>query len=567
MNMDIYDLLYALGDVSDCFVTETETKSPLVKERAVVRWASLAACACIVLAGAFFPLFYRYIRRTTPGASVTSGTESGEVTVELLSLPDKTEYLLGEELDTSGLSFTVTYGDGTTGTVSSGFSCPVTVLDELGEYEITVSYMGADCIFAVNVAEPEVKKIELSKLPDKLEYYVYEKTDTTGAELTVTYENGYERTVTDGFTYEPRLITSEYADTVTVQYGNARATYIITVELREATDVPLLSGACGDGVYFTLDAAGTLTVTGAGDMSDGSPDAGAPWGEYAEIIRQAVIGDGVTSIGGYAFYGCCNMTYIDLPDGLTEIGDYAFSGCGLESVALPPSLQALGSHAFSECGTLISIKLPDKLTEIGDNAFCFCGRLSEVELGGGLSVIGGSAFASCTRLTSIVIPDSVTEIGGYAFDGCSSLASVSISQNVSVIGEGVFRNCEALAAVILPSGLSAIGEKAFYGCFELQYISIPAGVGEIGGWAFSMCENLRRLTVPESVYSIGPYAFFGCMASARIYIENRDCEIYDSANTLGWMMVYGCAGSTAQEYAEKYGYYFEEYETGSVDEQ
>ena len=41
----------------------------------------------------------------------------------------------------------------------------------------------------------------------------------------------------------------------------------------------------------------------------------------------AVIPDGVTSIGDYAFRDCVGLTSITIPDSVTNIGLYAFSGC------------------------------------------------------------------------------------------------------------------------------------------------------------------------------------------------------------------------------------------------
>ena len=44
-------------------------------------------------------------------------------------------------------------------------------------------------------------------------------------------------------------------------------------------------------------------------------------------IKKAVIPEGVTSIGKYAFKGCKRLTSITIPDGVTCIGDNAFYNC------------------------------------------------------------------------------------------------------------------------------------------------------------------------------------------------------------------------------------------------
>ena len=46
-----------------------------------------------------------------------------------------------------------------------------------------------------------------------------------------------------------------------------------------------------------------------------------------DALTTVTIGDGVTSIGDYAFYDCDALTSIDIPDNVTSIGDDAFYNC------------------------------------------------------------------------------------------------------------------------------------------------------------------------------------------------------------------------------------------------
>jgi hypothetical protein len=65
-------------------------------------------------------------------------------------------------------------------------------------------------------------------------------------------------------------------------------------------------------------------------------------------LTSVTIAEGVTSIGGNAFYNCTGLTGITIPAGVTSIGAYAFSGCtSLTSITIPASVTTVGSTAFS----------------------------------------------------------------------------------------------------------------------------------------------------------------------------------------------------------------------------
>lgn len=70
---------------------------------------------------------------------------------------------------------------------------------------------------------------------------------------------------------------------------------------------------------------GTLTVTGSGDMTYSS--FGGEWQSIANGVLHAVIGEGVTSLPNYCFFGCNHLESVSLPQTLTTIGVAAFYAC------------------------------------------------------------------------------------------------------------------------------------------------------------------------------------------------------------------------------------------------
>ena len=121
-----------------------------------------------------------------------------------------------------------------------------------------------------------------------------------------------------------------------------------------------------------------------------------------EEIKDLVIPNGVTSIGGSAFYDCTSLTSVTIPNSVTSIGDYAFSRCtSLTSVTIPNSVTWIGEYAFQNCTSLTSVSIGNSVTSIGQAAFYGCTSLSSVTIGSGIQKISVLAFANCPDLTHV----------------------------------------------------------------------------------------------------------------------------------------------------------------------
>ena len=333
------------------------------------------------------------------------------------------------------------------------------------------------------------------------------------------------------------------------------------------------SGTCGENLTWTLDGDGKLTISGTGAMTDYYYSV-APWYSSRSSIKSVTIGNGVTSIGGRAFYGCSSLKSVTIPNSVTSIGDYAFSSCGsLTGITIPNSVTSIGNYAFVGCGSLKSVTIPHGVTSIGGRAFYGCSSLTSVTIPDSVTSIDNSFFG-CVSLksftvsesnsaysskdgvlfnknktklvaypagktnTSYTIPDSVTSIGYSAFYGCSSLTSVTIPDSVTSIGSEVFYGCSSLTSVTIPDSVTSIGYDAFSGCSSLTSVTIPDSVTSIVGGAFSGCSSLTSVTIPDSVTSIGGAAFYGCSSLTSVTIGNGVTSIGDNA-------FYGCSSLTS----------------------
>ena len=143
----------------------------------------------------------------------------------------------------------------------------------------------------------------------------------------------------------------------------------------------------------------------------------------------------VTSIGNEVFFGCSELTSIEIPSSVTSIRDYAFSSCsGLTGIEIPSSVTKIGEAAFSGCSGLTSINVEagNEVYDSRDNCNAIIKKATNTLIQGckntkipsSVTSIGYYAFYDCSGLTGIEIPSSVTSIGDLAFWFCSGLKDV-----------------------------------------------------------------------------------------------------------------------------------------------
>ena len=179
-------------------------------------------------------------------------------------------------------------------------------------------------------------------------------------------------------------------------------------------------------------------------------------GSYAvdgcSSLTSITIPDGVTSIGDWAFDGCSSLTSIDVDEQNEEYADVdgvLFSKDMAKLIQFPAAkggayeiqygVTSIGGWAFYGCSSLTSVTIPDGVTSIGDDAFEGCSSLTSVTIPHSVTSIGYAAFYGCSSLTTVTIPDSVSIRDG-AFDGvCNgdkAAPGAKVGHTLTLIPEG-----------------------------------------------------------------------------------------------------------------------------------
>lgn len=270
---------------------------------------------------------------------------------------------------------------------------------------------------------------------------------------------------------------------------------------------------------------------------------------------EVVFSDTVKAIPRYMFDGetdeYAHIKSVEIGKNVEEIGDWAFSNCSdLTTVKLSNNvvLKIIGSYAFRNCKNLTSITFPERLEELGYEAFYNCESLEKISVNAieisyiGTSNVFGNAGKETANGIQVIFSDSVKKIPGYMFWGESEeyarVKSVEIGKNVEEIETGAFSNCKDLSLV---------------------KISNYSSLKEIASWAFDTCSSLRGMVIPANVEYVGSYAFDECDNLKKIDVLSTKCKLESDSNTLGipgTTVVYGYSGTTAETYANRYGYTF-----------
>ena len=348
----------------------------------------------------------------------------------------------------------------------------------------------------------------------------------------------------------------------------------------EETEAEIIaSGTCGDNLTWTLDDAGTLTISGEGAMTDYN-SGGAPWYGKRVQIKEIVFVEGLTSIGNYAFSNCTSLTTINFAEGLTSIGYNAFSGCSaLKTLRLPDTLTTIYGYAFSNCTALSEVYLGKSTTTIEVAAFANCSKLTTITLSDALTSVNWSSnyasyFSFYNAPISIVnVPSTVTYITDVFYNNISTITQFICEDSEFVNGDGyfdddgilyikhiytdtqslvkcpnsklvktytvldgttfinhkAFQNKTSLKEVSIPDTVTSIGDYAFYSCTSLATINLAEGLTSIGDYTFSNCTSLTTINFAEGLTSIGYNAFSGCSALKTLRLPDTLTTIYGYA--------------------------------------
>ena len=263
-------------------------------------------------------------------------------------------------------------------------------------------------------------------------------------------------------------------------------------------------------------------------------------------LKTVVIGDSVTSISRYAFYGAHNLKYVIIGKSVSNIGEAAFNSNNTIFYSATPRKPSgwykhpderkrawdsgMGTVYFGVnalmVGDFICKVISDTIPYRVSLLHYIAGDVDSIVIPATVSLKGieyavtsiDGSFSPNANLKTVIIGDSVTSIGNV-FRKCTDLqyneydnalylgnadnpylalikaksldiSSCDISNKCKIICEGAFNNCGSLTSITIPNSVTSIGTAAFDGCSGLNYAIIPNSVTSIGRAVFENCNQL-----------------------------------------------------------------------------
>lgn len=273
------------------------------------------------------------------------------------------------------------------------------------------------------------------------------------------------------------------------------------------------------------------------------------------------------------------ITHKETVYNVKEIGNAAFAFSDIENAVIPEGIDSIGASAFAGCARLKSITLPKSVTKIGDGAFSYCPELENIvidENNNDFVFEDGILYSKDMKQVyrvleaagdTVKISKNTVKIRPYAFEGNSAIGSVVLPEKLKKICKGAFMDCALLTGIEIPAGVTKIEGNPFMYCPKLSSITvaasnknyfstdtglllnikktvlisassarnklvIPDGVKRIAEGAATGNTSLKTVEICSSVKKIDAYAFADCTGLKEVRFTTRKITLNSSTDSL-----------------------------------
>lgn len=190
--------------------------------------------------------------------------------IEVAQLPNKVEYLINEQFDSTGLTVNLVFVDNTKAQIND-YVLGTVDTSTTGTKTVTVSYKTFETSFTIEVIE--VTGIKITSAPNTTNYVVNDVFDSSGLVISAVYNNSKEVELSSGdYIIDPVDMSTSGVKEVTVRYLSFTASFNINVD--ELSNYPLISNVDdlleGDKYVLVYSSSSATAVAGTYRTVSGS---------------------------------------------------------------------------------------------------------------------------------------------------------------------------------------------------------------------------------------------------------------------------------------------------------
>ncbi|MDE7095819.1 MAG: leucine-rich repeat domain-containing protein, partial [Anaeroplasmataceae bacterium] len=241
---------------------------------------------------------------------------------------------------------------------------------------------------------------------------------------------------------------------------------------------------------------------------------------YCLSLEEANL-ENVVRVNEGAFSDCTSLKSLSIPK-VEYLGEGAFAqyASGSHSaifteVSFPETLKYIGVDCFYGCMNITEVDLSN-VEQIEMQAFAYCTALTKVILGSKLTTLAESTFFGCENLAEINL-DYITVFEA----GClHNTAITHLDMPAAIILEPrAFYGMTTVTKVTAPK-VELVDEYAFYGCDHLTEIELP-NLRQIGANAF-YATKIKEFLVTNHLTTVDYLSFMGTLELECFYaVENN----------------------------------------------
>lgn len=207
-----------------------------------IEWSSSDTNIATVTDGVITPISEGEVEITASiaGKVCSCSIKVYKLFVEELSIekmPDKTEYLLGDQIILEGLVLKGKMNSGKEKLFEGGFVSDIETFEEIGEKNVTVSLQDKTVNFNVTVKEPLIEAIRIATEPTQKDYVVNSFLNATGLTVEIVYENGKTKTINEGFNVESGRFLTVGTQEIKVSLGEKTTSFNVNVVPRAISSI------------------------------------------------------------------------------------------------------------------------------------------------------------------------------------------------------------------------------------------------------------------------------------------------------------------------------------------